>query len=314
MKPLISIIIPVYNREKTLELLFDSLLRIDYENVEIVLVDNASTDDSYSMCLNFALRKKHNGFCISVLSELRRGASAARNCGLKHCKGEIVAFFDSDDEISSDFLSRMQQVMESKDCDFVLATTNMIMPNGRVKRRESIRHHTVADQILSTMISTQSFLAKTDFIRKIGGWNESLPRWNDYELGVRMLLATDSIEWIPEAFHKIYQHQDSITGKSLSSSLADIVAAFKAIEHDIEGCDGKVVRALFFREQIVAGDYAKNHLYEGEGVIDDMSKALIYSRFSSKIVWFLLLLLGRTLKFYHRCGGKGAWRIALYLI
>ncbi|MBX9136408.1 MULTISPECIES: glycosyltransferase [unclassified Clostridium] len=92
---LISIIVPVYNVEKYLEKCIESILNQTYENIEIILVDDGSTDNSLNICNFYASKDKR----IKVIHQENRGVSYARNVGLNLAKGDYIGFVDSDDYI-----------------------------------------------------------------------------------------------------------------------------------------------------------------------------------------------------------------------
>ncbi len=93
MNHLLSVIIPVYNVESYLERCLDSIINQTYKNLEIILVNDGSTDKSESICNYYA--KKDNR--IIVINQENGGSSIARNTGLKNCNGEFIGFVDSDD-------------------------------------------------------------------------------------------------------------------------------------------------------------------------------------------------------------------------
>ncbi len=100
-KDLISIIIPVYNTGKTAKELTESLLRNKYPNIEIILVDDGSKDDSLKTLKE--IRDKR----VKIFSKENGGASSARNFGIKKSSGKYIIFLDSDDEISMDFVPEL---------------------------------------------------------------------------------------------------------------------------------------------------------------------------------------------------------------
>lgn len=100
-KDLISIIIPVYNTGKTAKELTESLLRNKYSNIEIILVDDGSKDDSLKTLKE--IRDKR----VKIFSKENGGASSARNFGIKKSSGKYIIFLDSDDEISMDFVPEL---------------------------------------------------------------------------------------------------------------------------------------------------------------------------------------------------------------
>lgn len=111
---LISFIVPVYNVEKYLKDCLDSLLIQTYPNYEIVIVDDASTDGSAVIAREYADR---NGRIRVVAHERNRGLAAARNTGISAARGVYIAFVDSDDYVSSSYLSDLYANAVSNDAD-----------------------------------------------------------------------------------------------------------------------------------------------------------------------------------------------------
>lgn len=95
MNPLISIIVPVYNAEYTLNRCLDSILNQTFSDWELFLIDDGSTDRSTELCDQYASKDQR----IKVFHKKNGGVSSARNIGLSHAKGEWITFVDSDDEI-----------------------------------------------------------------------------------------------------------------------------------------------------------------------------------------------------------------------
>ncbi|MBO6236687.1 MAG: glycosyltransferase, partial [Schwartzia sp.] len=100
MKPLVSVIVPVYNAVKYLQRCVDSLCVQTYENIEILLVDDGSTDGSSAICDVYSEKDSR----IRVIHQENQGQSAARNTGLDAMRGEYVMFCDDDDYVSPDFV------------------------------------------------------------------------------------------------------------------------------------------------------------------------------------------------------------------
>ena len=90
---LISIIVPIYNSENYIKKCLDSILAQTYSNLEVILIDDGSTDNSYNICKDY--QKKDNR--IVLLQQKNAGVSRARNHGLEVAKGEYIGFVDSDD-------------------------------------------------------------------------------------------------------------------------------------------------------------------------------------------------------------------------
>ena len=114
-KPKVSLIIPVYNVLAFLDHCLDSVLSQTFKDVEIIVIDDGSTDGGGRLCDAYAERDVR----IQVFHTENRGLSAARNLGLEKATGDYVAFLDSDDWIEEDFLQRMVETAESYDSDIV---------------------------------------------------------------------------------------------------------------------------------------------------------------------------------------------------
>jgi len=127
-KPLISIIVPVYNVEKYLETCIESLLKQDYKNIEIILVDDGSKDNSGSLCDHYA---NYYGN-IRVVHKENAGLGFARNSGLDVISGEYVTFVDSDDWVSSDLVLHLYEAMVKNEVDFCKAGFKRVKHNGEV--------------------------------------------------------------------------------------------------------------------------------------------------------------------------------------
>jgi GT2 family glycosyltransferase len=313
---LVTIVIPVYNRAHTLPRLFASLKTQTYRPIEVILVDNCSADNSYDVCRSIANENQESDFKIRLLSESTPGAAAARNRGLRQAKGDIVSFFDSDDEMSADFIaSLMTEWQQRPDADFVVARSRMILKNGKAIERGGLDTLSLHAQILSGALSTQSFIAKTAFIKRIGGWNPQLLFWDDYELGIRMLQHSSKFIKVNRTFHRIYQHDDSLTGPSLSATLPSIQTALPRIIQQILTPKTGVVTvnsrtALFYRLCILAGKLKAERNSPGTQWLETYAQQVAKD---CKLP-ALTRTLGWALQTYTANGGRGAWRIAIMLL
>ncbi len=112
---MISVIIPVYNAEKFLKRCIDSILHQKFQDYEIILINDGSTDASRDICTAYA--QAHDN--ISFIDKPNEGVSSARNCGIKQAKGEYIAFVDSDDYVSPDYLSNLINANQAYEVDLV---------------------------------------------------------------------------------------------------------------------------------------------------------------------------------------------------
>ena len=110
-----SVIIPVYNAEKTLKRCVDSLLEQDYTDAEIILVNDGSKDGSEDICREYA--EAHPN--IRLISQQNGGVSTARNAGLDAAQGEYIVFVDSDDHVVPGFFSIMDKAIDEEPADLI---------------------------------------------------------------------------------------------------------------------------------------------------------------------------------------------------
>ncbi len=108
MKPLISVIIPVFNAERTLEICLDSVLQQSYENLEILGIDDGSEDRSPEICDAYGMKDSR----VRVFHREHRGAAAARNTGLRESRGEFICFVDADDIAAPEYVQRLHQAIQ----------------------------------------------------------------------------------------------------------------------------------------------------------------------------------------------------------
>lgn len=107
-KPLVSIIVPVYNREKIIKNCIDSLQNQSYENFEIIIVNDGSSDQTYDVCTKLCNEDQR----IRLIHKENGGVSSARNLGIKEAQGEYIMFLDSDDFYEKDTVKKMVEYVD----------------------------------------------------------------------------------------------------------------------------------------------------------------------------------------------------------
>ena len=290
----ITIVIPAYNRAHTLSRTLASIEKQNVAPAKVVLVDNASSDSTLSLIRDWAA--KPHPFEVTVVAEQKRGACAARNRGLQEVETEFVMFFDSDDEMSADHVS-----------DFSAAISRNPQADifgGKRKRLYFTSRDTIFNHLFRGCLSTQRIVVRTDLVRKVGGWNENLAVWNDFELGVRLLLATDRIVNLPGAPTVItYQQAESITGTSFSAKAGQWEMSLDSIEKGFRGAgQPDMIKWIDCRRMILAADY------ENEGrkdlAVNLRSEAKKCGRASKRM---------SAVYHYHRLFHRLSWVVAKLL-
>ena len=116
----VSIIIPIYNAENHLHKCIGSVVSQTYGDLEIILINDGSTDGSESICRSYEEKDTR----IKLISQKNAGVSAARNAGLDACTGELITFVDSDDHVSEDYVEYLTDLMGRYDSDIVCSGQN----------------------------------------------------------------------------------------------------------------------------------------------------------------------------------------------
>ena len=140
-KELVTIIIPVFNVYPYLSEAIDSVLQQTYDNLEILIIDDGSTDGSEFLCDEYARRDSR----IHVVHQENKGLSAARNIGLDMATGAMIAFLDSDDAYHPEYIKTMMGAMIREKADFVVcdysihhSTGKMVQRNRRLQNKQTI--------------------------------------------------------------------------------------------------------------------------------------------------------------------------------
>lgn len=121
---LVSIIVPIYNVSLYLEKCIDSIMSQEYKKIEIILVDDGSTDDSLEICKRYAEKDSR----IIICQQENRGNTSARKHGLKMANGEYIAFVDADDYIGKLYISEM--MLDIQDADIIIANVKKVFSYG----------------------------------------------------------------------------------------------------------------------------------------------------------------------------------------
>ena len=157
MENLVTIIIPIYNAEKYLSKTLESVLNQTYKNLEIILINDGSTDNSKEICTKFANEDKR----IIFIDKENGGPSEARNKGLEISKGEYIAFVDSDDYLELNYIERLLETLKDKGVQCVLCGYNRVYDQKaeKIVREESI--YLNKEEFLSSILTVQGGLGFT---------------------------------------------------------------------------------------------------------------------------------------------------------
>ena len=220
MQP-ISIVIPVYNRAHLVTRTLESVLAQSYRPLQLVLVDNDRADGTCAVLQQFAADYSAPDFEVSVVSETRRTAGAARNRGAQYATGDWLLFFDSDDVMHPDLVQNYVNVIDKArgDVDIVSIQSTLYYEDGSKRVLPFYKIDTIGVHLLHGQFATQRYIMRKEFFFQCNGWNVDLPVWEDWELGIRMLLAGARVAFLSKDLVSVYHTSDSITGDSFAGKV-----------------------------------------------------------------------------------------------
>ena len=158
----ISVIIPVHNSEKTLDYCVGSILQQTYENMEILLIENGSTDNSLAMCNAFAEKDARVKVLVS-----EKGVSKARNLGLEVMTGSYFAFVDSDDYIDITTYEKLLSLAKKENADMTFYMTNSVQNGVVTEYKEKNIEKVVYDKDIRYFFYRGSESVRTGTIRTL---------------------------------------------------------------------------------------------------------------------------------------------------
>jgi len=213
MSPLVSIIIPTYNYARYLRHAIDSALNQSYSNIEVIVVDDGSTDDTQQLLAEY-------GEKIRNVLQVNQGASAARNRGIREACGEYIAFLDADDTYRKDNITeKVNFLREHRQYAWCYSNWAWVDADGVVYRLGSDHVHTLAhlkadgDVLSLTLqgyeLQTNMFLFSRAVIESVGGFDERMAVLEDHDLFIRAS-AEFPLGYIDKILCDIFQHPGSL--------------------------------------------------------------------------------------------------------
>jgi glycosyltransferase involved in cell wall biosynthesis len=191
---LVSVVIPTYNRAHVLERAIRSVLEQSCSDLELIVVDDGSTDNTAELLTKYQDR-------LTVLVQDNHGVSAARNAGIERSRGALIAFLDSDDEWLPEKIAK-QVARYSADCPmFICHTEEIWQRNGEIVTQKSIHRKQggwfFERALQRCLISPSSVMLSRDLLDAVGWFDEELPAAEDYDLWLR-ITAFHDVDFVSE--------------------------------------------------------------------------------------------------------------------
>ncbi len=208
--PLISIIIPTFNREKIIGRAIRSILAQGYYNIEIIIIDDCSNDNTKKV-----VESVDDQRIIFKRLAKNSGVSAARNAGIEIASGELIAFLDSDDEWLGDMLKNQIIAFNNHpECNAAVTgfiryygkTPEYIAPPAGILNKDEL----LTAILRGNFITPQTLMIRKKCIKELSGFDTNLSHREDWDFGVR-LLENNNIAVVDLPLAVVYETQDNLT-------------------------------------------------------------------------------------------------------
>ncbi len=239
MQPLVSILVPLFNAERWIGDTLESALSQTWQNKEVIVVDDGSTDRSLEIA------RRYESETLKIITQENRGCSAAKQTALENCNGAFVQYLDADDLLSENKIEAQMKVLSDAPEKVSVCRTVFFFDGENHANREPPDEWYLYDaddpaEFLinlyggngrAGMISSNAYLTSRELAEKAGGWDLTISPSpdEDGEYFCRVVLASGGIRFMPTAFNYYRKHRN---GKNLSHlrSPASMRGALKSLD------------------------------------------------------------------------------------
>lgn len=233
----ISVIVPVYNTSKYLERCINSIINQSLKEIEIIIINDGSTDNSLDIVETFASLDKR----IIIIDKKNGGLSSARNAGIEISKGEYIINIDSDDWIEQNYFYDMHQIAKKENLDIVVSDFYKDYDNGNIEYKEDLKIKN--NQVINNVVYIEKFvndeilpavwnkMFKLDLYKK----NKILHPINinlgeDLATTIKLAYYAKRISKINKAYIHYIQNQESLTKSNPTKKIYELIEAFKILD------------------------------------------------------------------------------------
>lgn len=279
-EPLISIIVPVYNSSSYIGNCISSILKQTYRNIELILIDDGSTDNSKSICIQYANKDKR----IKYFYQRNKGVSAARNYGLEKSKGLYIVFVDSDDMIDISMVEELHDCMITQKVKVVMTSGSIVYQDASRKRFAffnefandldyiQLSQKEIISQVLRYACSSVWGMMYDRAVIENIRFNESLSNKEDMLFNIQVYLNVPEVYCVNKNHYYYFQHEDSLSKPSYKKTMMylKVLSIIKSIlskeyENDIKSFSiishyMIASRLVLSREHTLEYQYSRNYL------------------------------------------------------
>lgn len=206
----ISVIIPCYNAENFIQECIESVLQQDYKNIEIIVIDDGSTDQSVNALTPYLDK-------ISLITQKNQGACVARNRGLAEASGDFIKFLDADDYLADGILSSQAHKLRALDSQsIVFGDLIQKHPDRAITRSyKTFDNQRMIETLILTGVITTSPLHRIELLKKIGGFDPRFKNGQEWNMHIR--LAASGVKFIYDAklvyYQRFHDSEDRISNQ-----------------------------------------------------------------------------------------------------
>jgi glycosyltransferase involved in cell wall biosynthesis len=303
--PTVSIVLPTYNRANELKLSIQSILSQSYRDFELIVVDDASTDNTREVVAGFKDDRIRYVCCNENV-----GGGEARNIGIAEAKADIIAFQDSDDEWRCNKLEKCLSILQHDNTLDGVFSAFLLINGEHVSYAPVLtppsRPELMHDNLLrGNFIDTPTVVVRSDIVKKVGGFDPLMPRYQDWELFLRLTEA-GRFYFVKEAL--ILSH---CTPGSISSNIVEHKNALKLIYNknkDLIDIDQDLM--AFWLHLIGEAQILTKEVYEGRR---NLIRATMLKPFNIRYLLKTLFAIPGSVPLYSKLknifskNGRSAW-------
>lgn len=285
-EPIVSVIIPTYNREDTIEQAVRSVLKQTYQDLEVIVVDDGSSDYTSKLMENLLNEDPRVRY---LRNESNRGPQAARNTGIQEALGQYIAFLDSDNEWLPQKLELQMNLFKdsTSTCGVIYTGFQYEYDDGRLPRyiKPCFRGNIYRDSLQRWIADTSTIVVRKDIIVRAGLFDERIRAYQEWDLCIRLAKYTE-FDFVDDTLviYRVFRHIQTISKDSLTSikGYLDVVSIHRDEIVEKLGRDILSKHLMYIAHLFIREGYYSSALLPLEDLIHNNPfywKALIY--------WFL---------------------------
>jgi glycosyltransferase involved in cell wall biosynthesis len=305
--PLVSICIPMYNVSEYIEETLQRILKQSYKNIEIVVVDDHSTDRSYSLARAF------ESDSLRVYKNSKKGGNSARNYAFEKSKGQYIKFMDADDYCSDTMVEAQLNriVNEGTEDTLIHSPLKMLEPSGIFfdPPRFIDKDYTPGIELLIAIWKGQGFniphshLMHRNLVKKSGGWDEKMLKNQDGEFFARIAAIADQSLSVNDVFAVWRQTKKGVSTQTSLAAHSSVIDSYEVITEKLMQYENSMEMSL------VCGNYIGGFVYGSYPEIKSLMPKI--NKLLKKVDSSLLLPNRKIVTLFRFCFG---WKTALVLI